>query len=221
MFNLRPERRDTRQTAGRNLSDLLRLQGQAGDDLVGEVDKYGQRVRGADITEQIEAMTPEQKKVADFLSMGGKGIQSKQTLDMLKGLAGQQEADKLLDFRKAEGSRNRTHQSALKKLTEGKELNQTETKGLIDGLKTVDKDIMLLRGQLAKATDDKTKAGVWAKIQDRQRQKGNMERLLNPDLAKGIETESFKRDTPSGYFMEKLIPVAPEYKKKETNIFGF
>ena len=166
--------------------------------------------------DQIKGMTPEQKKTADFMGLGGKNTQSKQTMDILKQLTGEQESDKLLDFRTKEGQRNRNQQTAmidkrfgnqkaLKKLTEGTPLNATETKGILDGLKVTNQDIVLKRSQMEKTKDPKAKAWLFGEIQDMSRQISMMEKLLNPDFAKGVETEQYKTNIPSGYDIKRKL----------------
>lgn len=228
MFNFQPRKNIGKQTAGRDLSSLLRLQSQGLGDALDEVKNYGTRTRGADIVDQIAKMTPEEKKNADFMAMGGKNTQSQQTMDMLKSLTGQQEKDesrdfragesqKDRDFRLSENSKNRAANATLAKLrgdAKKEEQIPEESKAAINkALIQNDTQMNLLRGQLGTAKP-RDKAHILARIQELYRAKTKMEKLVNPDYAKGVETQAVKTAIPGDFQMGKLFPVEEKYKKK-------
>lgn len=225
IFNFTPRRRDARQTAGRDLTGLLRAQREGTDAILGEVDEFGKRKRGADIMAQLAGMTPEERAKTDIMALGGSGTQSDQTMDILKGLAGEKEAQKGRDFTAEENAKNRAGAQTLaklkSKLDKGEPLKPEEKIKIKDDLRKIDTTLAQLRGQWSSAREA-DKPAIKAEIEALSRDKREWEKKLDPKYGMGIATESFKNVMPGQREQAKATPTKTgKHGKKQTNIFGF
>jgi len=219
MFNLRPDRLSSRQTQGRDLSSLLRMQQQSGQSILDELNKYGQRKRGGELLEQIKAMTPEERAKANIPTMVGENTQSKQTLDALGQIMKADEAQKDRDARDAYLDKQFLKSAALAKIKnsgKGKEEEQSipeESKAAVSkALQDTDKQIALLRGQITTARPQ-DRAHILAKIQNQIRAKTQMEKMLDPEYSRGTETRVLDTILPGNRQMGDLFPIQKYYKE--------